>query len=207
MKILAFDTSNGALSIALLEDKKVLQFIDIQENGKQAEMLVVLIEEVLRHNKIWYQDLDLIATTKGPGSFTGVRIGLSCARALKLATNLPLILLDSLLIIAHKHRNHNGPILAAIDAKMDEFFIAEFFAEDGKLRRLTESRLATQEEFAKISLKHNFICGSAKNPTENVSADLIGQIAHEEFLTKGNSNNADPAYLRMPRISKRKDSK
>ncbi|MSP33945.1 MAG: tRNA (adenosine(37)-N6)-threonylcarbamoyltransferase complex dimerization subunit type 1 TsaB, partial [Rickettsiales bacterium] len=160
MKILAFDTSNGTLSIAILEDQRILQLVNIQENGKQAEMLVALLERVLRNNKIWYSDLDLIATTKGPGSFTGVRIGLSCARALKLATNLPLVLVDSLNAIAYKHRDHNGQILAAIDAKMDEFFVAEFFSENKKLRRLTESRLITKDEFIKISQQHNFICGN-----------------------------------------------
>ena len=204
MKILAFDTSNGALSIALLEDQKILQFINIQENGKQAELLVVMLEEVLRHNKIWYNNLDLIATTKGPGSFTGVRIGLSCARTIKLATNLPLITVDSLAAIAYKHRAHSGKILAAIDAKMDEFFIAEFFAENGKLQQLTESRLVTSKEFAEISTKHNFICGSAKNSEDGVSADFIGLMAYEEFIAGEKHENVDPSYLRMPRISERK---
>ncbi len=204
MKILAFDTSNGSLSIALLEDQKILQLVSIQENGKQAETLVILLEDVLRNNKIWYNDLDLIATTKGPGSFTGVRIGLSCARALKLATNLPLILVDSLNAIAHKHRDHNGPILAAIDAKMDEFFVAEFFSENGKLRRLTESRLVAKDEFTKISQQHNFICGNTTNPEDGPSADFIGLIAHEEFANNKNPSDLDPSYLRLPKISERK---
>jgi len=204
MKILAFDTSNGALSIALLEDQKVLEFVNIQENGKQAEMLVPLIEEVLHRQKIWYNDLDLIATTKGPGSFTGVRIGLACARTIKFAANLPLILLDSLATIAYKHRFHDGKILAAIDAKMDEFFIAEFFAENGKLERLTESRLVDNAGFAKTSLEHNFICGNAKNIEDGVSADLLGLMAYEEFVSGKSFVDVDPSYLRMPRISKRK---
>lgn len=204
MKILAFDTSNGVLSIALLEDQRILELVNIQENGKQAEMLVPLIEEVLHRQKIWHNNLDLIATTKGPGSFTGVRIGLSCARTIKLATNLPLLLVDSLTAIAYKHRAHHGKILAAIDAKMDEFFVAEFFAENGKLTRLTESRLVDSINFAEISSKHNFICGSAKNIEDNVSANLIGLIAYEEFKNGGNFEDVDPAYLRMPRISERK---
>lgn len=204
MKILAFDTSNGALSIALLEDRNILQFVNIQENGKQAEMLIPLIEEVLRNNKIWYNNLDLIATTKGPGSFTGVRIGLACARTLKLATNLPLITVDSLTAIAYKHRAHNGKILATIDAKMDEFFIAEFFAENEKLTRLTESRLVSSNEFTEISSQHNFICGNTQNPNDGVSADFIGLIAYEDFTTGEKSDDTDPSYLRMPKISERK---
>lgn len=204
MKILAFDTSNGTLSIALLENQTILQFVNIQENGKQAEMLVPTLEKVLHDNKIWYNNLDLIATAKGPGSFTGVRIGLSCARAIKLATNLPLITFDSLAAIAYKYRTHSGKILAAIDAKMDEFFVSEFYAENGKLRQLTDSRLVNSNEFTAISASHNFICGSAANSEDGVSADFIGLMAYEEFVAGGNLNNADPSYLRMPKISERK---
>lgn len=204
MKILAFDTSNGTLSVALLEDQKILQLVNVQESGKQAEMLVILLEQVLRDNKIWYNNLDLIATTKGPGSFTGVRIGLSCARALKLATNLPLILVDALNAIAYKYRDHNGPILAAIDAKMDEFFVAEFSCEDKKPHQLTQSRLVTKDEFSKLSQQHNFICGNAVNIEDGVSADFIGLIAYEKFIDSKNHNDVDPSYLRLPKISERK---
>ncbi len=204
MKILAFDTSNGALSIALLENNKLLDFIEMQENGKQAEMLIPLLEDVLWRNKIWYNNLDLIATTKGPGSFTGVRIGLSCAKSIKLATNLPLALVDSLHAIAHKHKSQEGQILATIDAKMDEFFIAEFSSNGNNLIRLTESRLVNKKEFDIIVAKHNFICGTTQDSNQVAKADSIGLIAYEEFLTGAKFAESNPSYLRQPKIGERK---
>jgi len=205
MKILAFDTSNDGLSVALLENEKTLQLIEIAENGKQTELLVVLIEEILRNNKIWYQDLNLIATTKGPGSFTGIRVGLSCAKALQIATNLPLITLDSLLVIAHKYRTQNGKILAAIDAKMNEFFIAEFLAENGEINQISHSKLTTPEELAiMLQKKDHLLCGNALNKDDKITADLIGQIAFNHFK-KDKSTNSNPMYLRPPKISQRKN--
>lgn len=206
MKILAFDTSNGALSIALLENNKLLDFIEMQENGKQAEMLIPLIEDILRRNKIWYNSLDLIATTKGPGSFTGVRIGLSCAKSIKLAANLPLALIDSLHAIAYKHKVQEGKILATIDAKMDEFFIAEFSSDGNNLIRLTESRLVNKKEFDIIAAKHNFICGTTQDSNQVAKADSIGLIAYEEFLAGAKFTEKNPFYLRQPKIGERKNN-
>ena len=95
MLALAFDTAGSGLFIALINDEKVLSKKIISESGRQSELLVVEIEKILREQKIWYQDLGLIVATKGPGSFTGTRIGLTVARTIKLATNLPLILINS----------------------------------------------------------------------------------------------------------------
>jgi len=95
MLVLAFDTAGAGLFVAILNEEKVLSKSIISETGKQSELLIVEIEKVLREQKIWYHDLDLIVATKGPGSFTGTRIGLTVARTIKAATNLPLILINS----------------------------------------------------------------------------------------------------------------
>lgn len=95
MLILAFDTAGFDLSVALLNEEKILNKNTVSETGKQSELLIVEIEKLLREQKIWYQNLDLIVATKGPGSFTGTRIGLTAARTIKAATNLPLILINS----------------------------------------------------------------------------------------------------------------
>ncbi len=95
MFVLAFDTAGSGFSIVLFNEDKVVSKNIISESGKQSELLILEIEKTLRSQKIWYQDLDLIVATKGPGSFTGTRIGLTAARTIKAATNLPLILINS----------------------------------------------------------------------------------------------------------------
>ncbi len=227
MRILAFDTTNSTLSVAILEDQKILAKSTIFENGKQSEMLIPEIEKILTEAKIWYQDLDYLAATQGPGSFTGVRIGLSSARTLKLATNLPLILLDSLEVLAFKYRHkfgqNSGKIFAAIDARMDEFFIGNFLSNAGEISKISESQLVSFSDVINFLPKEKFfLCGSGKkilaeilenknfefeyNEEEDViEADLVGLLAKIKISGEILENNSEALYLREPRISKRKE--
>lgn len=232
MRILAFDTTQSTLSVAILEDQETLSKSIIFESGKQSEVLIPEIEKNLRQNNIWYDDLDLIAATKGPGSFTGVRIGLSVARTLKLSTNLPLILLDSLEVLGFKyHKELSKPsakIIVAIDARMNELFIAGFSKEKDQLHQIEASQLINIDDI-KNSLpesmkKEEFLlCGNGKNilseliskedysftvseGADNIEADLVGILAYEKFCqNKIVEDNSDALYLRDPKISKRKE--
>lgn len=216
MKVLALDTTSSTLSVALLHNNQILTKKTIYENGKQAELLIPEIEKILTQNKIWYQDLDLIAATNGPGSFTGTRIGLTVARTLKLATNLPLMLLNSCEVIAYKYRERAEKVFVILDARADEFFYAEF---EGQI----SPQLSSLADLPNILPTTNFfLCGSgkkiaAKILTERnsefkmieeedvIEADLVGLLALEKFRKSAEfSENLDPIYLRAPRISERK---
>ena len=153
MRILAFDTTNSTLSVALLENDKTVSKNTIYDAGKQSEILIPEIEKILTENKIWYHDLDYIASTSGPGSFTGVRVGLSAARTLKIATNLPLILLGSLEVLAFKYRHTSEEIFVAIDARMDEFFIGSFYVKNGTLEQMKPSQLVQYDEIKELKFK------------------------------------------------------
>ncbi len=224
MRILAFDTTNSNLSVALLENKKILSKTTTYESGKQSEILIPEIEKILQTSNIWYQDLNFIASTSGPGSFTGVRIGLSTARTLKIATNLPLISLDSLEVLAFKYRQKSEEIFVAIDARMDEFFVGSFVSKNGKLKQITKSQLVKFEDIINFLPKKNFfLCGSGKkiiseillknnlkfeiNLEEDViEADLVGLLAYEKICEDEQFEEFSEAiYLREPRISQRKN--
>ena len=218
MLLLSFDTTSSILSTSLLEDEKVIAKNSIFENGKQSELLIPEIEKILKENKIWYQDLDLIATSSGPGSFTGTRIGLTAARILKLSTNLPLILVNSCEAAAFKYRDKSGKIFVTLDASMNEFFCAEFLT----LKQVSEPQLAKPNELSQIAPQEKFLlCGSGKKiaaeilKKENfqfkmsdeedvIEADLVGLLAYKKFRAGEISENLNPIYLRMPRVEQRK---
>lgn len=214
MKILAFDTSASYLSVALAADNKIITKNIITESGKQSELLVLEIEKTLKENKIWYQDLDLIATTNGPGSFTGTRIGLTTARTIKLATNLPLVLVNSCEAIAHKYREKFTKIFVLIDAKAGDFFYSY---------NHSTPQLANLDNLPAIFPKEKFfLCGSGKKiaaeilekenrdfeiseEEDEVEADTIALLAYEKFQKDQNGSiDLDPIYLRSPKISERK---
>ncbi len=205
MLILAFDTTESSLSVALLDDEKILAKNIILENAKHSELLIVEIEKLLRARNIWYEDLDLIATTNGPGSFTGVRVGLTAARTMRIALDIPLILLNSCEVLAYKYRKENKKILVIMDAKADEFFIAEFLAKDGELSEIKASRLVKKEEVKKNLPNTKFIiCGSGSENKDTIEAELVGLLALKKFRQGKITTDFNPSYLREPRIEKRK---
>ena len=206
MKILAFDTTNSTLSVAVLFDKKIVAKKDIYESNQQAEMLVPSIEECLRQAGIWYKDLDLIAFTNGPGSFTGIRVGYSCAKALKLATNLPLIALGSLEVIAYKYYLMNGEeqyckkILVVNDAKLEEFFVQEFSIEDNEIKASFEPTLIAAKDINNFLPEKKFIlAGSAKLLIKDLEENAI-IFSEEDFIDAKNiAILASQKYQQNPR--------
>jgi tRNA threonylcarbamoyladenosine biosynthesis protein TsaB len=211
---LAFDTCNNIISTALLQNGDLLSQNTIYENSKQAEFLVLEIEKILQENNIWYQDLDLIATINGPGSFTAVRIGLTCAKMIKLATHKPLILLNSCEVVARKYLDEKK-IIVLNDAKMDEFFGAKFLVENGKIITIAEPLLLRPEELNNFLNEDDFIlCGTAKKiiggnfrmseEDDNIEANLVGLLGYEKFNDGYFGADDSPLYLRLPKIEKRK---
>lgn len=88
MKILAFDTANNSASVALLENENILAYQEELSPSKQAEAILPMIEKMLESGKCKYEDIDYLAVTNGPGSFTGIRIGLAVAKAILFATKI-----------------------------------------------------------------------------------------------------------------------
>ncbi len=135
MLVLAFDTTAAACSVAILNDGAALACLrDVMEQG-QAEALMPMIERAMGAAGIAYADLDRIAVTIGPGSFTGVRVGLSAARALGLAAGKPVVGVSSLTVLAAavppEERERHATILAAIDTKRGDLYVQRFESRGG----------------------------------------------------------------------------
>lgn len=88
MKILAFDTANNSASVAISRDQLILAYVEEPRAAMQAERILPMIEEALTSAGLCYSDIDYLALTNGPGSFTGIRIGLSVAKGILVSTNI-----------------------------------------------------------------------------------------------------------------------
>ena len=82
MKILAFDTANNIATVAISEGQRILAYIEELRPSMQAERLINMIESALKYSKLEYRDIDYLGVTNGPGSFTGIRIGLAAAKGI-----------------------------------------------------------------------------------------------------------------------------
>jgi tRNA threonylcarbamoyladenosine biosynthesis protein TsaB len=128
MLILALDTSMAACSVCVYDTDKSLaiganqQFMD----RGQAEALAPMVQEAMGLAGVRFADLDRIAVTTGPGTFTGVRIGLAMARGLGVALNIPIIGITSLVAIAANETETNLPIVVAVDARAGEIYFASY---------------------------------------------------------------------------------
>ena len=128
MRVLALDAALGLCSAAVMDGKRVLASrSETMQQGHQ-ERLAPLVAEVVAESHVAFADIDRIAVTVGPGSFTGLRVGLSFAKGLGVALGVPVVGLDSLEAIAAS-APRQGPGLVLIDARRGQVYARRFDAD------------------------------------------------------------------------------
>lgn len=138
MNIIAFDTCFGQFSVSLAINNEIIADFTEFETGKQSAGLILAINELLKKAKINYDDLDVVVTTIGPGSFTGVRIGLSVAKMLGLTLKTQIQGFSTMEILASKFfaLNENSStkqVSILVEARKGQFYMQEFLRKDGGL--------------------------------------------------------------------------
>jgi len=143
MNILALDTSSTACSVALLHEGELSERHEILEN-RHSKFLLAFINELLNQAHLKIKNLDAVAVGNGPGSFTGIRLGLGVAQGLAFGIHKPLIPVSSLHAIAISSSAKN--ILVAVDARMGEVYWQCFqITESQELAALKSARLDRPE--------------------------------------------------------------
>lgn len=144
MLLLSVDSSAVTASAALTEDGRIIKSEFINQGLTHSETLLPLIERVMENCE--YKNLDAIAVTVGPGSFTGVRIGVSTVKGIAFTDSIPCIGISTLEAIAYNFADENAVICAVMDARRMQFYNALFKSEDGKIIRLCEDRAISLED-------------------------------------------------------------
>ena len=146
MKILAFETSAKAASVALLENGKLLGE-NYQNTGlTHSQTLMVMAEDMLKACGLSAKDVEAVAVAAGPGSFTGVRIGVAAAKGFAWGAELPCYGVSTLAAMAHNLGVYQGYIVPAMDARRNQVYTAIFHAEKGALSRVEEDMAISLEE-------------------------------------------------------------
>jgi len=130
MKLLAFELSTEACSVAVHVDGQVRERFEIAPR-RHAELALPWAEELLAEAGIARSQLDAIALGRGPGAFTGVRLAIALAQGVALALDRPLIPVSTLQALAMRAPAEAGQVLAAIDARMGEVYVARYQRVDG----------------------------------------------------------------------------
>lgn len=145
MKILSIDTSSDICGVSILEDSNLICNLDCNTGRTHSENLMPIIKQAFLDNNLNIKDIDLIVCDKGPGSFTGIRIGIASAKAFTDSLNIPCIGISSLEALAYNlintstnNNNNNKYICSIIDCKKDNCYFALFEKKENALETLIE---------------------------------------------------------------------
>ncbi|QOG02527.1 tRNA (adenosine(37)-N6)-threonylcarbamoyltransferase complex dimerization subunit type 1 TsaB [Flavobacterium sp. MDT1-60] len=146
--ILNIETATKNCSVAIAKNGETILCKEIAEEGySHAEKLHVFIEEAISEAGITVRDLVAIAVSQGPGSYTGLRIGVSAAKGLCFALNIPLIAVDTLKTLASQAKVSDGKIIPMLDARRMEVY-SEIFNADLEVEREILAEVITEDSFA-----------------------------------------------------------
>ena len=204
--ILNIETATKNCSVALAKEGKTILYKEIAEEGySHAERLHVFIEAIIQEAGIDFQDLKAIAVSQGPGSYTGLRIGVSAAKGLCYALNLPLVSVDTLQVLASQVSISQGFIVPMLDARRMEVYSAVFNSQLEKQREI-QAEIITENSFETISETVYFVgdcaekCQSVLNKSnfiflDNVKYPSAKEMSALSFIKFQNKDFEDVAYF------------
>lgn len=205
MRILALDTALGACSVALAEDGKIRarRYRDLTRG--HAEVLMGLVDEVEEEAGFRSLDCDRLGVTVGPGTFTGLRVGLAAARGLALATGLPLVGITTLQAIAANTASETAPeegrVLALLDAKRGEVYTQHFEAHP-YLAPVTQPQVLTLEA-AEIMVREAM--EAHRTSLIGTGATLIAERIGASALAAVSGASSQPDAAEVARLAARVD--
>lgn len=179
--ILCLETATSTCSVALNDGSRTLALRECKGQNAHSEKITIFIKEVLEETKLRYDQLDAVAVSKGPGSYTGLRIGVSTAKGICYAADLPLLAVDTLHALAYQMHERLGADLQPddlfvpmIDARRMEVYCSVF---DATLHRVSDTKALVVDE--------------------NVFADLEG---HRLWLFGDGASKLAPLFVKHPAI-------
>ncbi|MBF2709375.1 tRNA (adenosine(37)-N6)-threonylcarbamoyltransferase complex dimerization subunit type 1 TsaB [Flavobacterium soyangense] len=204
--ILNIETATKNCSVALAKEGKVILCKEIAEEGySHAERLHVFIEEIIKEAGITFQDISAIAVSQGPGSYTGLRIGVSAAKGLCFALDIPLIAVDTLQVLASQAKVSNGLVIPMLDARRMEVYSA-IFTPNFENKRAVQAEIITENSFEELHETLYFIgdCAEKCKPIltkenfiflEEIKYPSAKEMSFLSFEKYKKSNFVDVAYF------------
>ena len=188
MKLLALETTAKAASCAVLQDGIPLATAWQATGLTHSRTLLPMVEDMLKNSELSLSDLDAVAVAAGPGSFTGLRIGIAGVKGLAWAAEKPCIPVSTLEGMAWPLSHVDGIIVCAMDARRQQIYNAVFRAENGTLNRLCEDRAISLEDVA----------AELKDFDEPMTIVGDGAVLCFDYLTaQGIPCRLAPAHLRQ----------
>lgn len=230
MRILSIDSATESASCAVMDDNKLLGEISINDKKQHSVVLMPIVDSLLRNLHLTIKDIDGFVVCKGPGSFTGLRIGMSMIKGLSQGTGKPFVAVSSLDALAYNMAYTEGIICPIMDALRDNVYTALYSFEGERLVKLTDYMAVHIDELIEILSKYNKPITFLGDATDKFKGSLINSLDKVYFpprhlnivrasalgelgLTLLTSNlqdnlySASPIYLRKPQAEREYDKR
>jgi len=221
MTILALDSSSRTASVCVWRDGKILSLAYADSGYTHSRTLMPTVDFALNTAGVALADADLLAAAAGPGSFTGLRIGVATVKGLAFAADKPCAAVSTLEALACSHRGWDGVICAALDARRGQVYAALFTCENGKVMRLTEdgalSAEDVTEQIRKITGRVLLVGDGAElirgadnavpAPLENRFIAAPGVALAASSMTPVSAGELLPVYHRKPQAEREREDK
>ena len=145
MKLLGIDTSGKIAAVALCDENTVLAQATVFTKLTHSQVILPLCKEMLANVGVTLEEIDGIAVADGPGSYTGLRIGISAVKAMCFALNKPCIGISTLESLAYNFMGFKGTICSVMSARQNLVYTATFSSNDKEIERITDDRIITTE--------------------------------------------------------------
>ncbi len=185
MKLLALDTCLSVASVAVSTEDKLLGLFYINNGLTHSTKLVPMIESVLSELDMTAKDIDAFACTNGPGSFTGIRIGMSTVKGLALPDEKPVVTVSSLKAAAYKLNCQPLPVCAMTDARNSQVFYGVYKFDNLVCDEIVQPSAADINEVSQKITCPTIVCGD-------------GAVKYVEILKQNKNIIFAPAHMNMP---------
>ncbi len=181
MNILAVDTASSTLTLAVRTDTKFEELSKQPQGMKHSEIIMPSIMELCSESGITIQDLDLLVCTRGPGSFTGLRIGMAAVKGLAFGLGKPVSSVSTLEYHARCIQDFDGAVVSVIDARKNKFYLGVFECKEGNCSRVMQDIDGNAEDLTKALSGYESIL--VTGPDKNVFAPVLADLFPQKRIT------------------------
>lgn len=224
MKVLSVDSASKVATCAILDENNLIAEYTINNKLEHSTLIMDMIDKLLKDSNLDISDIDAFVVSKGPGSFTGLRIGMATIKGLSLGSNKPYVSVSSLDSLAYSLVNFNGIICPIMDALRENVYTCLYKGNEGSLEKLIEYSALDLNELVEILKEKNepvIFTGDAvskhkKYLLENipnakfapnhlsiVRASSLGEVGIKMLLNNEfDDSNSSPFYLKKPQAQR-----
>ena len=217
MKILALETSAKSVSTAVVENGAPLAYAYQCTGLTHSRTLMPMVDAMLKNAELTLGDMDAVAVAAGPGSFTGLRIGIAAVKGLAWAADKPCFGVSTLEAMAQNLAHMDGLLVCAMDARRNQVYNALFEAKSGVLTRLTPDRAIAVAELAEelrgetrrllVLGDGGRLCRDELAPAQLLYQNAVGVGLAAEHGTPVSAQELAPVYLRISQAERERNAR